>query len=575
MNNLINETSSVITNRNDKMESDSIFEQSRKSNSPKIKRNRTINLRMSVCLGLLLTLIIPSMMTSCKKEQKQTVTATERYETVPLSCENVAQDSIAKESKNWEIIHSAYDDNWYYYVILLGHVNKVPILFRDPVVWDGTISQGITIGYSKSEATAERISKALTTAFSESVSKSQELNYGATVSAEFGGGVSAGIVSANWKTSLGASIGGATVWGNETTRSKTSTIETATEKANEMTDSYEFTVMGDDPHGRYRWTLFGTTDVYYVVRVDKAKTKIEDFYIAYLARPETYIWGVDFDPDIVAGTFGRTAIGSLLEIPKLTLSELPTPTSNQLDNIPRPARPEANIKGDDFKGDGNGDDIKVTLTCINTDAKIYYTTDGSTPTEKSTLYTNPIKISSSQVSTTLKAIAIRSTSPASEIMIETYNFSRKRETVTKTFNFKIGDGNGSANPSGKGDSEVGSEKGKRTDWSFNVVITPSSDGRQAKARFTYIVKEKKGDSTVLTLEQEETITLNKNDIQILEPHSYNISGSIYGENHIYNPVNSGLGSPLTALEVRIDGKGDDENNIGASGTLTFKYSHQP
>jgi len=47
----------------------------------------------------------------------------------------------------------------------------------------------------------------------------------------------------------------------------------------------------------------------------------------------------------------------------------------------------------------------VTIADINTGATIYYTTDGSTPTTSSTLYTGPVSVSSSE---TLNAIAIQS-----------------------------------------------------------------------------------------------------------------------------------------------------------------------
>jgi hypothetical protein len=46
----------------------------------------------------------------------------------------------------------------------------------------------------------------------------------------------------------------------------------------------------------------------------------------------------------------------------------------------------------------------VTLACSTAGAKIYYTTDGSAPTAKSTLYSNPVALS---VTTTLKAIAVK------------------------------------------------------------------------------------------------------------------------------------------------------------------------
>lgn len=65
-------------------------------------------------------------------------------------------------------------------------------------------------------------------------------------------------------------------------------------------------------------------------------------------------------------------------------------------------------------------DIEVELSA-KSDAKIYYTTDGSVPTNKSTLYTEPIsvKAKSKVTSTTIKAIAI-SDEETSDIITKSY-----------------------------------------------------------------------------------------------------------------------------------------------------------
>lgn len=55
-------------------------------------------------------------------------------------------------------------------------------------------------------------------------------------------------------------------------------------------------------------------------------------------------------------------------------------------------------------------EMKVTLSCDDKDAKIYYTTDGSEPTKKSKLYTKPFSI---KESTTIKAKAFSATKKAS------------------------------------------------------------------------------------------------------------------------------------------------------------------
>lgn len=56
-----------------------------------------------------------------------------------------------------------------------------------------------------------------------------------------------------------------------------------------------------------------------------------------------------------------------------------------------------------------GEDIEVTLGCNDSSAKIYYTTDGNDPTEKSKLYKDAISIKSRSkvTATTIKAIAVK------------------------------------------------------------------------------------------------------------------------------------------------------------------------
>lgn len=63
------------------------------------------------------------------------------------------------------------------------------------------------------------------------------------------------------------------------------------------------------------------------------------------------------------------------------------------------------------------EDVEVTITVSTAGAVIYYTTDGSTPTEDSTLYTVPFTVS---VTTTVNAIALKDQCCPSNVVTETY-----------------------------------------------------------------------------------------------------------------------------------------------------------
>lgn len=62
----------------------------------------------------------------------------------------------------------------------------------------------------------------------------------------------------------------------------------------------------------------------------------------------------------------------------------------------------------------------VVLSTSTDGADIYYTTDGTTPTQDSTLYVNPIRIEGDNTTTVVKAIAIKDGMKDSDVMTETY-----------------------------------------------------------------------------------------------------------------------------------------------------------
>ena len=85
----------------------------------------------------------------------------------------------------------------------------------------------------------------------------------------------------------------------------------------------------------------------------------------------------------------------------------------------------------------------VSITCSTPGASIYYTTDGTTPTQSSTLYTTPIAITSAM---TLKAKAFLTGYTESFVASATYSFPvevaniaafKAANTATNTTVYKI------------------------------------------------------------------------------------------------------------------------------------------
>ncbi|MCB5284209.1 MAG: chitobiase/beta-hexosaminidase C-terminal domain-containing protein [Candidatus Cloacimonetes bacterium] len=84
-----------------------------------------------------------------------------------------------------------------------------------------------------------------------------------------------------------------------------------------------------------------------------------------------------------------------------------------------------------------GQAISVSISSATAGATIRYTTDGSTPTETSTQYTNPIPLSTN---TTLKAIAFATGFDPSYVATASYIFPEVVQNMTQLRNATAGDG---------------------------------------------------------------------------------------------------------------------------------------
>ena len=96
------------------------------------------------------------------------------------------------------------------------------------------------------------------------------------------------------------------------------------------------------------------------------------------------------------------------------LAEAPQPNGGNFQSgVKKVAAPVFSPNGGSFSGASQS----VTVTSATTGATIYYTTDGSTPTSKSTKYSSAISVTAT---TTVKAIAIKDGMAPSKVVSATF-----------------------------------------------------------------------------------------------------------------------------------------------------------
>jgi hypothetical protein len=134
-----------------------------------------------------------------------------------------------------------------------------------------------------------------------------------------------GLRAGPFSAKVSETVGGSTGWEETNTRSVTNTFTTVSSWSSQETDIYQTTIGNNgEPPGKYRYSLFATTDVYYVLVTDRARTQVIEAYTAVCARPQSLGWGIDYEPNM-DGSFAKTANGNLLVIPATILSQLTDP----------------------------------------------------------------------------------------------------------------------------------------------------------------------------------------------------------------------------------------------------------
>lgn len=265
------------------------------------------------CFLLLLCLVGCANLFGEKKgdvQQSSYQITSQRYE--PVS---------AQSNSSPLVVYSATDTEYNYYVILLGHVNLVPIASGTAYGYDGVTSINLT--FSKSAVTTNSIQQSA----ANCVSQSTALNASFGTSMEIGASIESSVpgvakAAASVKAGITASISRNLSYSCSTT----DTFTTAQSEANTLQESLSFTIGNKgEKAGKYRLALFATTDIYLCVQLDIENYTVISSTTAVCARPETYTYMIDYDSD-PSGTFKKTSTNDLLNISADFYKSLAKPT---------------------------------------------------------------------------------------------------------------------------------------------------------------------------------------------------------------------------------------------------------
>jgi len=205
------------------------------------------------------------------------------------------------------VLYVSNDGNYNDYVIYLGRIDNVPIhSSQSAVYYDGRTP--MTVSNSAITMTSDTVGNSVSKAVTETTTKTTVQERNTKINAGFEVvGIKFGV-----ETSLNTTTTNSTTIGLSTT----DTWSTAQTQSSGFTNTVSFTVGNNgEPAGRYRFTLFATTDVYLYVRMNAENTEmLADPEIAVCAREESYTFHIDYDPN-TSGDFGRTGSGEMLPVP--------------------------------------------------------------------------------------------------------------------------------------------------------------------------------------------------------------------------------------------------------------------
>ena len=152
----------------------------------------------------------------------------------------------------------------------------------------------------------------------------------------------------------------------------------------------------------------------------------------------------------------------------------------------------------------------VTISCATEDATIYYTTDGTTPTTSSSVYSTAITVSET---TTIKAIAVKANMADSEVATGTFTITPILYAETPSSPFPYTGGSGSFNFSVTNPVSGATASASTTEsWITNVAVSGNTvnfqvaqnDGlaRSGEITLTYAKNGTTLATTTVTIDQE-------------------------------------------------------------------------
>ena len=133
----------------------------------------------------------------------------------------------------------------------------------------------------------------------------------------------------------------------------------------------------------------------------------------------------------------------------------------------------------------------------------------------------------------------------------------------------------------EGDWDISSQSGRSTLWWLEVKVEadPNSYNQSRRAyshiklTYSYKVKENYKDWSTLRLHGTKRIDLGAWFVSLEGVIIDDLEGKINGKNHDWNNVSisNAANRLVRALSIRIDGSGNDDNNIGFNASLNLKY----